>query len=86
MNCYLSQKSASFPSYQMDGPFSQLSQKIWVDQLKNLQLLLGKDYFYQNSHPRLRSAHGLIYMKEMTVDELLVQARELEKSMEGGRT
>lgn len=84
INCYLSQKSASFPSYEMDGPFSHLSQKIWVDQLRILQLLLGKDYFYKNSHPRLRSAHGIILLKEMTVAQLLDQARELEKSVEGG--
>ena len=60
-----------------------LSQKIWVNQLQNVQLLLGKDYFYQNKNPKLRSAHGLIFVKEMTVDEFLGHARELEKSAEG---
>lgn len=81
--CYLSQVDASFPSYELNGKFSELAQKIWVDQLKDLQLLLGKDFFYQNSHPRLRSSHGLIFLKEMTVDEFLKSARELEKSTEG---
>jgi len=81
---YLSQVDASFPSYELNGKFSALSQKVWVDQLGAIQLLLGKDYFYQNSNPKLRSAHGLIFLKEMTVDEFLGQARELEKSTEGG--
>lgn len=83
MTCYLSQKSASFPSYELDGPFCDLSQNIWVKQLHDIQLLLGKDTFYQNPHPRLRSAHGLVYLKELTVDQFLEQARSLEKSMEG---
>ena len=29
LNCYLSQKDASFPSYELDGPFCDLTQKIW---------------------------------------------------------
>jgi glucosamine-6-phosphate deaminase len=82
-NCYLSQVDASFPSYEMDGPFSLLARKIWVEQLKSIQLLLGKNYFYENPHPRIRAAHGLVFFREMNVEEFLGEARELEKSMEG---
>jgi len=82
-NCYLSQVNASFPSYELDGHFSALSQRIWVEQLKDIQLLLGKDFFYLNSHPRIRGAHGLLFFKEMTVDEFLSSASSMEKSMEG---
>ncbi len=82
-HCYLSQVDASFPSYELDGPFSKLARKIWVEQLKAIQLLLGKNYFYENPHPRIRAAHGLVFFKEMDVDEFLGQARELEKSTEG---
>ncbi|MCK9447959.1 MAG: hypothetical protein M0Q41_03175 [Bacteroidales bacterium] len=82
-NCYLSQVDASFPSYQLDGQFSQLSKQIWVDQLKQIQLLLGKPYFYENPSPRLRTTHGLLYFREMDIETFLASARELEKSMEG---
>jgi len=82
-NSYLSQVDASFPSYDHEGKFSELAQKIWVSQLKTLQLLLGKNYFYQHDSPRIRATHGLLYFKEMNVEEFLQQARELEKSMEG---
>lgn len=82
-NSYLSQVDASFPSYQHNGKFNELSQKIWVDQLKTLQLLLGKNYFYQHESPRMRASHGVLFFKEMGVDEFLTQARELEKTMEG---
>lgn len=82
-NSYLSQVDASFPSYQHDGKFSDLTKRIWVEQLKQIQLLVGKNTFYQNESPRVRSTHGLLYFKEMKLDEFLANARELEKSMEG---
>jgi len=82
-DCYLSQVEASFPSYMLDGKFSTLSQKIWIDQMKHIQLLLGKNFFYENPSPRVRAAHGLLFFKEMNVEAFLQQARELEKSMEG---
>lgn len=82
-DCYLSQVDASFPSYMLDGKFSTLAQKIWIEQLKQVQLLLGKNYFYENESPRIRAAHGLLFFKNMDVETFLKEARELEKSMEG---
>jgi glucosamine-6-phosphate deaminase len=82
-NCYLSQVDASFPSYKLDGKFSTLASGIWVEQLKRVQLLLGKPFFFQNENPVLRAAHGLMFLKEMDVDTFLSHARELEKSMQG---
>ncbi len=83
MNCYLSQKDASFPSYQHDGPFCELSQKIWVDQHRDLQLLLGRDYWYRNENPHLRAVHGAVYLREMNVDDFLSFARSIENVIEG---
>lgn len=82
-NCYVSQVDASFPSYEYNGPFSALSQKVWVEQFKRVQLVLGKDYFYEHQSPKIRATHGMIYHKEMALDEFLKHARELEKTMEG---
>lgn len=82
-DCYLSQVNASFPSYEMDGKFSALAQKTWVDQLNQIQLLLGKDFFYTHKNAKVRASHGLLYFKEMSVEEFLREARDLEKSMEG---
>jgi glucosamine-6-phosphate deaminase len=82
-SCYLSQVDASFPSYMLDGKFSELTKRIWVEQLKLIQLVLGKNYFYENENSKIRSSHGLLFFKEMNVEEFLSQARELEKSMEG---
>ncbi|HAZ02369.1 MAG TPA: glucosamine-6-phosphate isomerase [Marinilabiliales bacterium] len=82
-DCYISQVTASFPSYEHDGPFSDLSQKVWVEQFKKVQLLLGKDYFYEHQSPKIRATHGMIFHKEMNLEEFLQHARELEESMEG---
>jgi glucosamine-6-phosphate deaminase len=82
-DCYVSQVNASFPSPSYDGPFSDLSQKVWVEQFKQVQLILGKDFFYENESPKIRCTHGMVYFKEMSTDEFLMHARELEKSVEG---
>ncbi|UZT96571.1 glucosamine-6-phosphate isomerase [Chryseobacterium fluminis] len=82
-NSYMSQVEASFPSYRYDGKFSHLSIQTWVEQLEDVQLVLGKPYFYDNESPRLRAAHGLLFFSEMDAEEFLKSARELEKSTEG---
>ena len=82
-DCYISQVNASFPSYELDGPFSDLSQRVWVEQFKRVQLIVGKDFFYEHDSPKVRATHGMIFHKEMLLDEFLKHARELEESMEG---
>jgi len=82
-DCYVSQVNASFPSPSYDGPFSDLSQQVWVEQFKQVQLILGKDFFYENESPKIRGTHGMVYYREMLTDEFLKHARELEKSVEG---
>lgn len=82
-DCYLSQVNASFPSYQLDGKFSDLTQRIWMEQHKQIQFLLGKNFFYENEHPLLRATHALVYMRELNVDDFLEEAMSLGKSVEG---
>ncbi|TVP52188.1 MAG: glucosamine-6-phosphate isomerase [Mongoliibacter sp.] len=82
-NCYMSQVNASFPSYSHNGKFSTVAKRIWVSQLNDIQLLLGKNYFYLHETAKVRSSHGLIFFKDMNVEEFLAHARELEKSIEG---
>ncbi len=81
-DCYLSQVNASFPSPELDGKFSALAQRNWVNQLNDIQYLMGKDYFYENKDAKIRASHGLIYVKEMTAKEFINHAKALEKSME----
>jgi glucosamine-6-phosphate deaminase len=82
MNSYGSQKSASFPSWEYDGPFCRLAQQIQVDQFEKIRLCIGKDYFAKNAMPRFRAAHGLIFIKELTLKEFYDHSKELRKLTE----
>lgn len=66
---YLTQVKAEYPSPDFDGSFSELAESIWVKQLKDIQLVLGKNYFYEHESPLIRSTHGLIFTKEMNVKQ-----------------
>lgn len=79
---YLSQVKAEFPSPTHDGPFSDISKKTWIKQLQDIQLILGKDYFYDNPRPLYRSTHGLIFIKDMSVDEFIAISEEMRKRSE----
>ena len=82
MKSYGSQKSASFPSYEYDGPFSRLAQKIQVEQYQTIRTCLGKDYFLSHDIPRVRAAHGMVYLKELSLKEFYEQSMELKKLTE----
>ena len=83
MNSYLSQKNASFPSHELNGPFCDLSQKIWVEQYQDLQILLGRDFWYEHENPQLRAVHGAIYLKELNVEKFLSISRRLQDFVDG---
>ena len=72
---YLTQVKAEFPNPDFDGPFSELAESIWVKQYKDIQLILGKDFFYENTHPLVRATHGLLFLKQMNVEEFLAEVR-----------
>jgi len=78
---YLTQVKAEFPNPDFDGPFSELAEQIWVKQLKDVQLILGKDYFYENEHPLIRATHGLLFLKQMNVREFLDLAERMENNL-----
>ena len=80
--CFQSQVDAPFPSYEFDGPFSGLAQAIQVQQHQDMKRVMGRDFWYENSHPRVRAAHGLVYLKEMELEEFYTRARELQKVTE----
>ncbi len=81
-NCFGSQREASFPSPELDGPFSRLSQRIMVEQYQWIKQALGREVFNESEHPRLRATHGMLFLKTMTVEEFYNNAYELKKSTE----
>lgn len=78
---YLTQVKAEFPNPDFDGPFSELAEQIWVKQLKDIQFVLGKKYFYENAHPLVRATHGLVFLKAMNVGEFIAYADEMKEKV-----
>lgn len=76
---YLTQVKAEYPSPDFDGSFSELAESIWIKQLKDIQLVLGKNYFYEHENPLIRSTHGLIFTKEMNVGQFCEFAESMRK-------
>lgn len=82
MNSYGSQKDASFPSWEYNGPFCRLAQKIQVDQYRKIRTCVGDEYFLKNPIPRIRAAHGVLFLKELTVHEFYQHSIGLKKLVE----
>jgi glucosamine-6-phosphate deaminase len=82
MNTFTSQRNASFPSYEHDGPFSELAQRIQVEQYGKIKTCLGREWFHNSTSGVIRAARGFVFLKEMTPEEFFESCRELKKSVE----
>jgi len=81
-NAFLSQREASFPSHEHDGPFSELAQRIQVQQYQKLKTCLGREWFYNHTSPLIRATRGFVFLKEMKQDEFYASCRKLRRSIE----
>ncbi|MFW6138586.1 MAG: glucosamine-6-phosphate deaminase [Spirochaetota bacterium] len=79
---FLSQKGASFPSYEYDGPFSELAQKIQVEQYRRLKKCLGRKFFHEHSSALIRATRGMVFVKTMTLQQLYQHSREIKRLTE----
>jgi glucosamine-6-phosphate deaminase len=82
LDAFVSQKNASFPSYEYDGPFSGLAQNIQVEQYHMLKRCLGREFFNDHESPLIRGTRGFVFLHRMTLQEFYSHARELRKSTE----
>ncbi len=82
LNSFGSQKDASFPSWELDGPFNRLAQKIQVNQYHTIRQCLGKDFFINHEVPRVKAAHGMLYLKELKLEEFYKHSMELKRLTE----
>lgn len=81
-NAFVSQKDASFPSYEYDGLFSELAQKIQVEQYAKLKTCLGREFFHEHPSPLIRAARGFVFLKSMSLPEFYAHSRELQRRTE----
>lgn len=82
MHCFGSQKNASFPSYEFDGPFCYQAQELWVKQFGFIKNCLGERFFTENASARLRACRGMVFIKGMELSEFSGQARTLAQATE----
>ena len=81
--CFISQKEASFPVPDYDGPFSHWAQMIQAEHYQQLVTLLGQEYFKTHENPRMRAARGMVFINELDMEEFLNRARQLKYNAEG---
>jgi glucosamine-6-phosphate deaminase len=82
MNSFITQKDASFPSHEYDGPFSQLAQRIQVEQYQKIKICLGREWFYNHPNALIRATRGLVFLRDMSPEEFLSSCRALRQSIE----
>jgi len=80
--CFSTQKTASFPSYEYDGPFSRLARKIQVKQFEQVKTFLGEDFFVHNEDHILRACCGIVYLRDMSLPEFYSKSEELRSYAE----
>ena len=82
MNAFGSQREASFPSYECDGPFSVLAQQVQVQQYQMLKTCLGRQFFNEHPSPLIRATRGFVFLRRMNLEEFYSHARELREITE----
>jgi len=81
-NSFISQRDASFPSYEYDGPFSDFAQRIQVEQYQMLKTCLGREFFYEHSSALIRATRGIVFLRSMCLNEFYQQSRDLKRITE----
>jgi glucosamine-6-phosphate deaminase len=84
LNTFVSQRDASFPSYEHDGPFCELAQRIQVEQYQAVKTCLGREWFAEHPSALIRATRGLVFLREMGLVEFSSTARALRQSTEAG--
>jgi len=82
LHSFESQKDAEFPAYEIQGPFCAMSQRVQVQQYDILEACLGYEWFHKHPSPLIRAARGLVFLKEMPLQQLLEESRALRKQTE----
>ncbi|HUV08150.1 MAG TPA: glucosamine-6-phosphate deaminase, partial [Spirochaetia bacterium] len=84
LHTFISQRDASFPSHEHDGPFSELAQRIQVEQYQMLKTCLGRSYFHEHPQALVRATRGIVFLRPMSLGEFYAASRELRDSTERG--
>merc|ERR1711881_63139 len=82
LECFESQREAEFPAYEIQGPFCAMSQKVQVEQYDIIETCLGYEWFHNHPSPLIRATRGLVFLKEMSLTQLMEESRALRQQTE----
>jgi glucosamine-6-phosphate deaminase len=82
MNTFNSQRSASFPSPEYDGPFCDLAQRIQAEQYQSVKTCLGRQWFHEHPSALIRATRGLVFLEELSLPDFYARSRELKRATE----
>jgi glucosamine-6-phosphate deaminase len=82
LNAFESQREAEFPPHDLEGPFCRLAQRVQVEQYGLIETCLGYEWFHKHASPAVRASRGLVFLKEMTVEELVQESMALREIAE----
>ncbi len=85
MTCFSTQKAASFPAPDYDGPFSHWSEVSQREQRQQLGVVLGEDYFATHPNEKVRTSTGYVFLKEMCQETFANSAAQLRGRIESKR-
>lgn len=80
--CFNTQRTAAFPSYELDAPFSKLARKIQCKQFEQVKTFLGESFFVKNEDHGMRACRGVVYLREMSLAEFYSKSEELKQIAE----
>merc|ERR1712151_167007 len=82
LSAFESQRDAEFPAYEIQGPFCDMSQLVQVQQYGMIQTCLGYEWFHKHPSPLIRACRGLVFLREMSLSQLLQESRALRQQTE----
>merc|ERR1740121_1270176 len=82
LSAFESQRDAEFPAHEIQGPFCDMSQLVQVQQYGMIQTCLGYEWFHKHPSPLIRACRGLVFLREMSLSQLLQESRALRQQTE----
>lgn len=79
--CFNTQKNSSYPSPLYDDA-TMMKEKIQREQLEELKILLGKEYFTKNPVAEIREASGFIYLNHFQMINFFRRAEDLRLAID----
>ena len=64
--------------------FSELAQRVQVDQYERIKICLGREWFHEHPSPLIRGTRGLVFINEMELTAFYERSSELRQAAEAG--